>query len=142
MTVNFAKAFLYTRLSKLRVILHSFPVVVFSTDILRKIVNVNSAKISKQSEILKNTFKEKLFRVNVLLLSSFLGTGKGHSTSAYLFILCLEILFLNIKIESKVEEINIFNYLHTVYADNTTFFSKNQDSILVLLETMKQLSTF
>ena len=49
---------------------------------------------------------------------------KDDPISAYLFILCLEIVFILIKANKRVKGINIFKhtYLYSAYADDTTFF--------------------
>ena len=69
------------------------------------------------------------------------GARQGDPVSAYLFILCLEVLFLLVKANHKIRGLNIFQYtyLYTAYADDTTFFLKNKNSIRQLMET---LSTF
>ena len=52
--------------------------------------------------------------------------------STYLFILCLEILFLLVKANHKIRGVNIFRYtyLHTAYADDTTFLNKKIKTLL------------
>ena len=69
------------------------------------------------------------------------GARQGHLVSAYLFILCLEVLVLLAKANHKIWGVNIFQYtfLYTAYADDTTFFLKIKNSIK---EIMKTCSTF
>ena len=53
---------------------------------------------------------------------------QGDPVSAYLFILCLEIVFILIKANKRVKIINIVErtFLYSAYADDTTFFLKGQ----------------
>ena len=69
------------------------------------------------------------------------GTRQGVPISAYLFILVLEIVFLSIKENKKIKGRNIFNhtFLYTAYADGTTFFLKDKES---LIEVMKVFDIF
>ena len=69
------------------------------------------------------------------------GTRQGDPISAYLFILVLEILFLCIKENKNIKGLNIFNhiFLYTAYADDTTFFLKDKES---LIEVMKVFDIF
>ena len=55
-----------------------------------------------------------------------------------MFILCLEILFILIKNDPNIKGIEIFKYcyLYTAYADDTTFFLKDQNSIVHLSEKL------
>ena len=61
--------------------------------------------------------------------------------SASLFILVLEIIFIFVKNNPKVKGLNIFKheFLYTVYAIDTTFFLKERNSII---ELMNELNTF
>ena len=54
------------------------------------------------------------------------GVRQGDPVSAYLLILCLEVLFLLVKTNHKIWGVNIFQYtnLYTAYPDDTTFFLK------------------
>ena len=72
------------------------------------------------------------------------GARQGDSVSAYLFILCLEVLFLLVKANHKIRGLNIFQYtyLYTAYADDTTFFLKNKNSIRQLMETLSTFSQY
>ena len=55
----------------------------------------------------------------------------GDPVSAYLFILVLEILFLFIKKHPEIKGIEIIEqcFIYTAYADDTTFFLKDAQSI-------------
>ena len=59
------------------------------------------------------------------------GAQQGNSISAYLFVLCLEIVFILIKANKRVKEINIFKhtYLYSAYTEDTTFFLRDKRSI-------------
>ena len=61
--------------------------------------------------------------------------------SAYLLILVLEIVFRYIEKNKNIKGINIINhtFLYTVYADDTTIFVKDKES---LIEVMKVFDTF
>ena len=65
------------------------------------------------------------------------GARQGDPVSAYLFILCLEIVFILIKTNKRVQGINIFDhtYLYSVYADDTTFFLEDERAIKELINT-------
>ena len=66
------------------------------------------------------------------------GARQSDPISAYLFILCLEIVFILIKANKRVKGINIFKhtYLYSAYADDTTFFLRDKRSIKELLNTL------
>ena len=62
------------------------------------------------------------------------GTRQGYSISAYLFIIVLEIVFWIIKETSNIKGFEIFQkkFIYTAYADDTTFFLKNTESLINL----------
>ena len=61
-----------------------------------------------------------------------------------MLILCLELLFIVIKNDPNITGIGIFEYcyLYTAYADETTFFLKDENSIVHLSEKFKLFSDF
>ena len=69
---------------------------------------------------------------------------QGGPVSAYLFILCLEVLFLLVKANHKIRGVNVFQYtyLYTAYSDDTTFFLKNKNSIRQIMETFHTFSQY
>ena len=72
------------------------------------------------------------------------GACQGDPISANLFVLCLEILFILIKNDPNIKGIEIFEhcYLYTAYAEDTTFFLKDENSIVYLFEKLKLFSDF
>ena len=63
---------------------------------------------------------------------------QGDPISAYSFILVLEIVFLYIKENKNIKEINIFDnvFLYSAYADDTTFFVSDEDFVMVVMNTL------
>ena len=61
-----------------------------------------------------------------------------------MFILCLEILFVLTKNDPNIKGIGILEYcyLYTAYADDATFFLKDENSIAYLSEKFKLFSDF
>ena len=69
---------------------------------------------------------------------------QGYPVSAHLFILCLEILFMLIKNNKSIKGIKMFEntFLYTTYADDSTFFLKDKNSIKELLNTINYFPFF
>ena len=72
------------------------------------------------------------------------GACQGDPISAYLFILVFEILFLLIKENPHIKGLNIFDhcYLYSAYADDTTFFLKDVNSIKEMINSFHIFSRF
>ena len=72
------------------------------------------------------------------------GTRLGDPISASLFILVLEIVFLSIKENKKIKGRNISNhtFLYTAYADDTTFFLKDKESLVEVIKVFDIFSSF
>ena len=70
------------------------------------------------------------------------GARQGDPVSAYLFILCLEILFILMNNDPNVKGLEIFHYsyLYIAHAEDTTFFLKGENSIFYLSQKFKLFS--
>ena len=73
-----------------------------------------------------------------------MGTREGNSISAYLFVLTLEGIFALINANPNIEPPQLFNhnFSYSVYADDTTFFLRNKNSALKLINTFDTFSLF
>ena len=72
------------------------------------------------------------------------GTRQGDPISAYLFILVLEIVFNLIKQDKDIHSLTFFDYtfLYTAYADDTTFFLKDIDSVKKVMNVFDTFSIY
>ena len=72
------------------------------------------------------------------------GARQGDPISAYLFILVMEVSFSLIKHNEKIQGLDILNYrfLYSAYADDSTVFLRNIDSVIELTRTFKEFHLF
>ena len=72
------------------------------------------------------------------------GNCQGDPVSAYLFILALEVRFVFIKSNENIKHIEIFKhaFLHTVYADDSTFFLRDNPSVKEPINSFNQFYYF
>ena len=72
------------------------------------------------------------------------GARQDDPISAYLFIICLELLFIFIKENKEIKGLDIFRSecLYSAYAEDTTFFLKDLSSIRELLKVINSYSGY
>ena len=72
------------------------------------------------------------------------GARQGDHISVYIFILALEVLSFLVRNNKDIKGLNIFGhlFLYTAYADDTTFFLENKESIEELVKTFTLFSSF
>ena len=69
---------------------------------------------------------------------------QGDPISAYLFILVIEVFFQMVRSNRLIEGLSILNFEHKLpaYADDSTFFLKNEASVMELLKTFELFSKY
>ena len=72
------------------------------------------------------------------------GTRQGDPILAYLFIATLEVVFSLIKANLDIEGLQYFShkFLYSHYADDTTFFVRNEKSATEVVKTFDKFSLF
>ena len=92
--------------------------------------------ITQESCIINGGFTTKYFKLDK-------GTRQGDPISAYLFILVLEIVFNLIKQNKDIHGLSFFDhtFLYTAYADDTTFFLKDKESVKKVMNVFGTFSS-
>ena len=92
---------------------------------------------NQESCIINGGFTTKYFKLNK-------GTRQGDPISAYLFFLVLEIAFNLIKQNKDIYGLIFFDhtFLYTVYADDTTFFLKDNKSVKKVMNLFDTFSIY
>ena len=72
------------------------------------------------------------------------GARQGDPIAAYLFIIILEVFFIMIRSNNAINPLRIldFAYLLSAYADDTTFFLSDLDSVKAIFATFDNFSKF
>ena len=72
------------------------------------------------------------------------GTRKGDPISAYLFSIALEVVFSLIKANPNIKGLQFFShaFLYSTYADDTSFFLRNEKSANEAIKTLNKFSHF
>jgi hypothetical protein len=72
------------------------------------------------------------------------GCRQGDPISAYLFIMVIEVFFHMVRTNRLIEGLKILNFEHklTAYADDSTFFLRNEASVNELIKTFELFSKY
>ena len=92
---------------------------------------------NRESCIIDGGFTTKYFKLDK-------STRQGDPISAYLFILVLGIVFNLIKQNKDIHGLTFFDYtfLYTAYADDTTFFLKDKESVKKVMNVFDTFSIY
>ena len=72
------------------------------------------------------------------------GTRQGEPISGYLFTIVLEVIFALINANTNIGDLQFFthNFLYSAYADDTTFFLRNEKSVFEHINAFDTFSLF
>ena len=72
------------------------------------------------------------------------GARQGDPIAAYLFIIALEIFFINVRSDNNIKKLEIFDhaFLLSAYADDTTFFVQDINSIKLIFVIFDYFSVY
>ena len=92
---------------------------------------------NQESCIINGGFTTKYFKLDK-------GTRQGDPISAYLFFLVLEIVFNLIKQNNDIHGLAFVDhtFLHTAYADDTTFLLKDKESVKKVMNVFDTFSVY